>query len=309
VTLAGAIHTITGSRWRYAMALAVTALVLAVFILLLLPYLQTWRANSLLADANSHIESANLNLSRINTDLLEIEGFTSLESIELASEALAEAQPLLMSSNDEIGRARRKADAAANLFRLPVDYQLYLKKKSRITDLRSQQQDILLEAAGKLDDLYAVAPLVFQSMEDMDRLFGQFQQALGDIRETPQQAAAQLGQLSDSMHSIQHELDSGYQRSSFEMLKDFSANAGQYAALATAAAELAGAIATGEQEQTQEAANNLESQLLSTTVGIDYLDLWLRQEIDPLRDRYRQLQSEQEQLDGEAKEAYPGLGA
>lgn len=300
------VNSLSGSPWRYITLALVAAIVLAAVFFLLLPQLQVWRANSYLADANSHIESANQSLMSINADLLEIEGFTSPEGIEKASATLADAQPLLESSSNEIGVARRQADTAANLFRLPGDFRLYLQKKSRITELRSEQQEILSQAASKLDELYEVAPLVFQSMEDMDRLFGQFQQALGDIRESPQQTAAQLGQLADSIGKIQRELDAGYQKSSFEMLKDFSANAGQYAALATAAADLANAVAAGEQEQTQEAANTLESHLLNTTVGIDYLDLWLRQEIDPLRDRYHTLQDEQEQLDREAKEAYPG---
>lgn len=289
------------------MVALIALLVLALAFFLLLPQLQAWRANSYLTEANSHIQSANQNLESISAGLLEIEGFTSLDGIEKASSALADAQPLLESSSIEIDSAGRQVNNAADLFRLPGDFRLYLEKKSRITELRSEQQEILSRAASKLDDLYEVAPLVFQSMEDMDRLFGQFQQALGDVRDTPQQAAVQLGQLADSFGKIQRELDAGYQQSSFEMLKDFSANAGQYAALATAAADLASAIATGEQEQTQEAANNLENHLLSTTVGIDYLDMWLRQEIDPLRDRYHTLQDEQERLDSEAQEVYPGV--
>lgn len=286
-----------------AVALAALAL-LALLGWLALPRIQAARAGSLLEEANNHIESANGSLQQLSFDLLAVDGFTSLDSITAAEESLSGSAALLEASAADIDRASEKVTAASGLLLLPGWYGDYLGKKQEIAGLRSQQLQILTEASTRLDELYGAAPLIFQSMEEMDRLLGQLEAAAAKTQSDPATASAELSQTAASMRAIQQQLDGLHQETDFQLLQQMSRNVAGNASLAEAAASLADAVASGDQARVQVAADTLEQQLLDTTVGVDYLDMWFRKKLRPLRKDYDELQEQQALLDAQAAGIY-----
>ncbi len=296
-----------GHRLRAAILLAATALmVLAAIAWFTLPWFQARRADSLLVDANGHIENANRVMADIGIDLLSLEGFTSLEGIDKAREAVAAARPRLEESAAEVDRAAAAADKGAGLARLPGWYANYLRKKREVAELRGQQLQILQDAADKLEELYQAAPLMFQSMEEMDRLLGRFESAMDTTQDDPSGAAATLDDISRSMRAIQQQLEDLFAQSGFILIQRMADNVRDNAELAEQSKLLADAVASGNQAMVQQTASDLENHLMKTDIGIDYLQLWLDTEIKPLKIDYEKLQSRQQQLDEEAAELCRG---
>ena len=295
----------TGHRLRAATLLAGTVLVLlAALAWFTLPWPQTRRADLLLADANGHIESANRSLAEIDIDLLSPEGFTSLEEIDKAREAVAAAGPRLEESTAEVDKAEAAAEKGSGLLRLPDWYADYLRKKQEVAKLRGRQLRLLEDAAGKLEELYQAAPLMFQAMEEMDRLLGRFESAMDTTQDDPVGAAAALDEVSRSMRAIQQRLEDLYARSGFILLQHMADNVRSNAELAEQSKLLADAVAGGDQSLVQQTASDLENHLMETDIGIDYLQLWLDTEIKPLKSEYEVLRSRQQQLDQEAAELF-----
>lgn len=280
------------------------AVVLTLGLWLGVPMIQTERANSKLASANNHIEEANLLMSRIEADKLGADAFTSLDNINTAREAVAGAGPLLKQAEDESRAAANDARSAAGLSSISRGSRDYLLKKGEIATLREQQILVLEDSVNQLDKLYEAGSVVFTSLEEMDRLLGQFQAAMSKVQSNPAEASASLNQASQSMLSVKQKLDDGYQATGFDLLSTLSKSVADYAELSSLAARLADAAGSGDQARAQAAAIELERKLMTTSAARNELDQWWQSEIKPLETLYRDLQSQMEALDEEAAGLY-----
>ncbi len=297
--------TLSPRTRQYLVAGAILlAALLVLYLPKLLPSIQQYRADSLLAAANRHVENAGELQGAAGSEILDVSGFTSLESIDRSREAVSATAADLDAAAAEIDAAEAAVAKAASLSLLPEDQRRYLEKKRQSAQLRREQLDILGEAVGKLEELYDSAPLIFSSMEEMDRLLGRFETAMGDSRSHPGDAIAELDEISVAMRDIEKRLRDGYEEKGFDLLKRMADNVAEVAAMVEGSRQLAGAVAAGDQAAVENAASALEQQLLSTSVGVDYLDLWFRLELRPLKNDYDQLQEQQERLDAEAAGLY-----
>lgn len=289
---------------------------LLVFILLLLAvilavggwhglkWLQVKRAETLLNSANSHMEKANGIMSDIKLVQLGQESFTSLDNINLASTAVQEMMPLLEQAATEVGLAEQDAGSAAVMLLLPEWQNEYLQKKQDTAAIREQQMTNLAETVRRLQQLYAVGPVVFSSVQEMDRLFGQFQAALGKVQSSPVEASESLGQIAWSFSQIQKQLEESYRQTGFEILPELSKTAADHADLSAVAAQLADAAGAGDQGRAQQAAVQLEEKLFSTSIAGNVIDSWWKSQIKPLKQEYSDLQTQEEELDLEAATIY-----
>lgn len=267
-------------------------------------WLQEKRADGLLALANSHIETANGIMAEIEVGQLGSDSFTSLEGISRAASATESMIPLLEQAATEVNSAREGAGTAAGFPLLDDWHRDYLLKKQEAAETRMQQLEVLAETAYRLQQLYAAGPVIFNSVQEMDRLFGQFQDALGKVQSNPGEASASLAQIALSFSQIQALLDQAYAETGFEILPELSRTAADNSGLASLAAQLADAAGAGDQARAQQAAINLEEKLLATSISDDTVDLWWRQQIESLELEYADLQSRQESLDAEAAALY-----
>lgn len=269
-----------------------------------IPFVQNERANSKLADANNHIEEANLLMSRIEADKLGADTFTSLENISTAREAVAGAGPLLKQATDSVREASRDARSAAGLSSISPDNRDYLLKKAEIADLREQQLLVLEDTVSQLGNLYEGGSVVFTSLEEMDMLLGQFQVAMSLVQSNPAEASATLKQTSQSMLKVKQELDGGYLATGLNLLTAMSQSVGEYADLSSTAAQLADAAGAGDQTRAQAVAIDLEKKLMTTSGARNELENWWQSEIEPRETLYRDLQAQMESLDEEAAGLY-----
>jgi len=269
-----------------------------------LGWLQESRANNLLSHANSHIERANEVMAEMEVDRLGSESFTSLNSITRATDAIESMKPLLEQAASEINDAQKDTATAAGFPLLDGWYSDYLLKKQETAGIRMQQLEILAETIGTQQQLYSVGPVIFSSVQEMDRLFGQFQDALSKVQSSPSEAGSSLGQISQSFSQIQTQLDKAYAKTGFEIIPELSKTASDNAELAGLAAQLADAAGTGDQARAQQVAIDLEAKLLSTSLNGNTVELWWQQQIEPLEQEYADLQSRQVELDAEAAAIY-----
>lgn len=285
-------------------AVLVGILVLAAGLAYGLPRLQLARADRLLSSANAHIGNANRILSQVRLDEMGAGNFTSEANIARGAEAAGAAPPLLEEARQETVLAAEDARRARGLLLLPSWYRDYWEKKEEVAGLRLEQTDILLDKSGKLNDLYLSGSLVFTSVEEMDRLWGQFESALGSLQGDPSGAQASLEQVSQSMRQIQAQLDAAYAEQGFQLLKDLSGSYSGHADLVELYVQLAAAVALGDQARVQQSASLAESRELRVGSSRDYFDLWWRRTITPLEDAYADRESRQQELDAEAALIY-----
>ncbi|MFA6002291.1 MAG: hypothetical protein WC828_09325 [Thermoleophilia bacterium] len=269
-----------------------------------IPFVQAERANTKLASANNHIEEANMLMSRIEADKLGADTFSSLENINVAREAVAGAEPLLKQAMDSVRSASIDARSAASLSTISPDYRDYLLKKAEIADLRGQQLQVLADTVAQLGNLYEAGTVVFTSLDEMDKLLGQFQVAMSMVQSNPAQASTTLKQTSQAMLQVKQQLDDGYAATGFNLLSAMSRSVNDYADLSSLAAQLADAAGAGDQTQAQAAAIELERKLMSTGSARTELENWWQSEIKPRETLYRDLQAQMETLDEEAAGLY-----
>lgn len=292
------------NRFLYIAAILALAALLVFGAWFGLGWLQEKRADGALSQANFHIEKANGIMAEIEVGQLGSESFTSLDSINRAGGAVESMIPLLEQAASEISSAGEGAATAAGFPLLDSWYSGYLLKKRETAGIRMQQLEVLAETAERLRQLYSVGPVVFNSVQEMDRLFGQFQDALGNVQSSPAEASASLDQIAQSFSQLQKQLDQAYAETGFEILPELSRTAADNAGLASLAAQLADAAGAGDQARAQQAAIGLEEKLLSTSISGNMVDPWWQQQIQPLEQEYAELQSRQESLDAEAAALY-----
>ncbi|MHB9112008.1 MAG: hypothetical protein ACYC4D_05210 [Thermoleophilia bacterium] len=292
------------NRFLTAAAILVLAALLALGAWFGLGWLLEDRADGLLSSANSHIEKANGIMAEIEVGQLGSESFTSLDGIERADRAIESMIPLLESAATAVSKARDDAGTAAEIPLLDEWYSGYLRKKQETAGIRMEQLEVLAETAGRLQQLYVAGPVIFNSVQEMDRLFGQLQDALGKVQSSPAEARASLDQIALTFSQLQQRLDQAYAETGFEVLPELSRTAADNAGLAQLAAQLADAAGAGDQARAQQAAISLEQKLLSTSISGNTIDLWWHEQIEPLEQEYAELQARQESLDAEAATLY-----
>jgi hypothetical protein len=269
-----------------------------------LKWLQVKRADNLLNSANSHMEKTNGLMGDIKLEQLSSESFNSLDNIKLASTALEEMTPALEQAATEVRQAELEAGSAAAMPLLPEWQSEYLQKKQETAAIRGQQMANLVEIVRRLQQLYAVGSVVFSSVQEMDRLFGQFQAAMGRVQSSPVEASESLVQIARSFSQVQKQLEESYRQTGFEILPELSKTAADYAELSALAAQLADAAGAGDQGRAQQAAIQLEEKLLSTSIAGNAIDSWWQSQIKPLEQEYGDLQMREQALDVEAAALY-----
>jgi hypothetical protein len=146
--------------------------------------------------------------------------------------------------------------------------------------------------------------VIFNSVQEMDRLFGQLSVALGKVQTSPEEARASLDQIALTFSQLQQQIDQAYADTGFEVLPELSRTAADNAALAQLAAQLADAAGSGDQARAQQAAVSMEQKLLSTSISGNTVDHWWQVQIEPLEQEYAELQTRQEELDAESAALY-----
>ncbi len=289
------------SRNKIIIKSALAALALTAGALLLgLPRLQQLRANASLADANTHIEQADSLMSGIDVTEEANVSFSSPDAIKQAHDALAAAGPTLDQAAAEVSQARDEADSASGLSLLPGWYRDYLGKKRDTAAARLDQIDRLKQAAAALEQLYGSGAVIFQAQQDIDRLTGQMETAVGQIQANPGLAQSTLAQVAQSMRAVQKQLDAARTGDDFALLEQLSRFAGSSAATADAAAGFADAVASGDQARAGSAAQTLESRLAAVGAGADRLMRWQAVYVMPRIQEADELQARQNELDQEA---------
>ena len=285
-------------KWMLAGAGA-AAVILAGW--LFFPQFQTVRANSDLAVANASIGQANRLVASIDTDALKTAGFSSVNEIHQEQSLLDQYSRRLNWAGSEIRQADAEASSAAGLARLPGGYRNYLQAKAAVARLRLKQLGNLQEAVAKLKRLYGSGNVIFQSLNDMDRLLGQLQTAISELQANPDAARTSLENVSKSMRIIQQQLDQRRAQTGFDLLTDMSQEVSGDADVADLASRVAAAVATGSQSQAEASAQALVTRLLGLKATTDDVDRWMILNIDPLLNGYDQMQTEAKQLDSQAK--------
>lgn len=280
------------------------AALVAAAVWLALPRIQVMRADALLNEANASITEANELLSGVDLKAVSYGNFVSLENIRQTSEVLSTSVPVIDEAIARIDDAIAKSDEAASLSSMPQWYRDYLGKKRQVATLRREQLETMKEAVGKLQSLYGDGDVIFTTIEEMDRLWGQVEYNLGILQSSPSEAGAGLKQAAASMRQLQGQLDGRFQQTGFELLDELADSVDSNAKLAELAGQLADAVAGGSQSQAQEAAVAVEAQLMETTDTSSFIELWLSARVKPLIDDFLELQEEQEELDDEAAELF-----
>ena len=272
-----------------------------------LRWFETRRADALLEDANAHIHSADDLMARMQTDRLGRDSFTSIDNINRAAAALQEMKPLLGEAASDVQDAQDDVSAAAGLRLIDDSYRAYLGKKEEAADLRRQQLDTLASLVDRLDQLYAVGPTVFNSVQEMDRLLGQMQTSMSQVQSSPQSAGPSLQQISASFTQLQNQLDQSYAQSNLQLISELSKSAADNAGLASLGAQLADAAGAGDQAKAQQIASQMEEKLMAISAGGDPLEPWWRSQVDPLQNQFSDLQTQQVSLDAEAASLYDAI--
>jgi len=290
--------------WRAGLALALI-LLLAVAGWFGLDWAVTERADMMLGSANNHIRSANSLVATVDGDqVMGSESFNSLESISGGSATIAAIKPVLPEADSELGAAEADAGSAAGLPLIDSWYRDYLGKKQHTASLRRQQLSVLGTAAEKLERLYAAGPVLFDATLQLDRLFGQLQDALGRVQSDPQGAAESFRQAAQAYRELQAKLDQADSQTGLELLPELSRIAAGNATVADLGAQLADAAGSGDQAAVQQASAQLESELQTVASGGNLVELWWEQVITPLRQQYDDLQTQAEALDSEAAQLF-----
>lgn len=292
------------SRFIYIAAILLLAAMLVLGGWFGLIWLQEQRADRLLASANSHVEKANGIMAGVEVGQLGSDSFTSLESIDRAGRAIESMIPQFEAATMELSSAQDDAATAAGLPLLDDWYSSYLDRKQETAGIRMQQLEVLDETANRLRQLYSAGPVIFNSVQEMDRLFGQLQVALGKVQTSPEEARASLDQIALTFSQLQQQIDQAYADTGFEVLPELSRTAADNAELAQLAAQLADAAGSGDQVRAQQAAISLEQKLLSTSISGNTVDHWWQVQIEPLEQEYAELQTRQEELDAESAALY-----
>ncbi|MHB1361484.1 MAG: hypothetical protein ACYCW5_02650 [Thermoleophilia bacterium] len=272
-----------------------------------LGWFEARRAGMLLEDANSHIQDADAVMAQMKLDKLGRDSFTSLENISQAASALQDMKPLLGEAASSVKDAEDDIAAAAGLPLLGDSYRAYLQKKQETASVRRQQLDLLASTVDRLDQLYAVGPVVFNSSQEMDRLLGQLEDSMGKVQSSPQEASASLQQTAAAFAQVKQQLDQSYSQAGFPLLNELSKTAADNSGLATLGARLADAAAAGDQAGAQQIAVQIESKLMAISTSGDPLDPWWQDQIAPLQQQYADLQSQMETLDAEAGSLYDSI--
>lgn len=268
---------------------------------LFFPQLQTVRANSHLAAANSSVRQANRLVASIDADALKTARFSSVNEIHQEQNLLDQYSRQLHRAGSEIRQADAEASSAAGLARLPGGYRNYLQEKASVAQLRLKQIGNLQKAVAKLKQLYGSGDVIFQSLNDMDRLLGQLQAAIAELQANPDAARTSLENVSKSMRAIQQQLDQRRAQTGLDLLTDLSQKVSGDADVADLASRVAAAVASGSQSQAEASAQALVTRLLGLKATTDDVDRWMILNIDPLLNGYEQMQTEAKQLDSQAK--------
>ncbi len=287
-------------RWMIAGAGA-AAVILAGGGWLFFPQFQTARANNDLAAANSSIRQANRLVASIDVGALKTAGFSSVNEIHQEQNLLDQYSRHLNRAESEIRQADREASSAAGLARLPGGYRNYLQKKTSVARLRLKQIGNLHKAVAKLKQLYGSGDVIFQSLNDTDRLLGQLQTAIAELQANPDAARTSLENVSKSMRTIQQQLDQRRAQTGFDLLTELSQKFSGDADVADLASRLAAAVASGSQSQGESSAQVLVARLLELKSTADDVDQWMILNVVPLLNGYDQMQTQAKQLDNQAK--------
>jgi len=265
---------------------------------------QIARADSLLTDANGHIERANQLLAEPGIDNLGAGDFSSLENINTSARVATDAMGRLSEIRQETDAATDAANRAAGLAFLPAWYQDYLAKKLEVAGLRSRQVDNLEQKTETVAQLYDSGALIFTSLQERDRLVGEFESAYGMIKDDPGPARNALGAVARELRATETRLRSAYQEKGFSLLSDLADSTAGYAELAELAQALADAAASGDQARIQDSSAKLETKLEEAGLNTGFVDSWWQDHIAPLERSYEDLEAHQQDLDSEAAVIY-----
>lgn len=265
---------------------------------------QTARADSLLAEANGHIERANQLLAELGIDALGPGDFSSLDNISQSNTVASGAVAKLSEIRQETDAAAAAADRAAGLALIPAWYQDYLAKKGEVADLRTRQVDNLEQKTGTLAQLYDSGAVIFTALQNRDRLVGEFETAFGMIKDNPGPARDALGAVAQGLRGTESQLRSAHQEKGFGLLVELADSTAGYAELAELAQALADAAAAGDQSRIQDSSAKLETKLEEASLNTGFIDSWWQGNITPLERSYQDLESRQQDLDTEAAVIY-----
>lgn len=265
---------------------------------------QTARADSLLAEANGHIERANQLLTELGIDALGAGDFSSLDNISKSSTLAGAAVAKLSEIRQETDAAAAAADRAAGLALLPGWFHDYLAKKVEVAGLRTRQVDNLEQKTESLAQLYDSGALIFTALQNRDRLVGEFEAAFGMIKDKPGSARDALGAVAQGLRSTESQLRSADQEKGFDLLVELADSTAGYAELAELAQALADAAAAGDQSRIQDSSAKLETKLEEAGLDTGFIDSWWQGNIAPLERSYQDLESRQQDLDTEAAVIY-----
>jgi hypothetical protein len=267
---------------------------------LALPRIQALRADGYVQQANDEIDAANALLSDIDLSALGLDSFVSETSIQQTSATLHASLPALDDATGKVQLAIDSVDQASGLYRLPESYADYLEVKKEIAELRIEQLDTLKGAVEELQPLYDNGEVIFATIAEMDRIWGQVEYHIETLQNDPAEAAAGLRQAAASMRGLKEQIDSRNEASDFYLLESLSDSIEENAVLADVALELADAVAAGDQERVQQAAVAMDAQFMETTDTTSFVDKWVEYSVEPDVEELQELQEEQEELDLEA---------
>ena len=128
--------------------------------------------------------------------------------------------------------------------------------------------------------------MIFNSTQELDRLFGQYQSALGRVQSSPGEASATLGAVAQSFDAVRQQLDQAYTETSLDLLQGLSTTAAEGADLAALAAQLADAAGSGDQARAQQITVQIQEKQLQVSFSDNAIDPWWRQHIRPLEQEY-----------------------
>jgi hypothetical protein len=271
---------------------------------LALPRIQALRADGYVQQANDEIDAANALLSDIDLSALGLDSFVSETSIQQTSATLQASLPVLDDATGKVQLAIDSVDQASGLYRLPESYADYLEVKKEIAELRIEQLDTLKGAVEELQPLYDNGEVIFATIAEMDRIWGQVEYHIETLQNDPAEAAAGLHQAAASMRGLKEQIDSRNEASDFYLLESLSDSIEENVILADVALELADAVAAGDQERVQQAAVAMDAQFMETTDTTSFVDKWVEYSVEPDVEELQELQEEQEELDLEAVQLF-----
>jgi hypothetical protein len=272
-------------------------------------FVQTKRADSLLDSGDAHVARANEHMSRTRLgDIGSVGAFSSVDNINRAAAAADTALASLDEARAELESAAADAHRAARLQLIPTWYRDYLETKQQIAELRVAQVDEMRLAFTAIREIYGSGAVIFTSIEDTDRLLGQYEAALGRIPASPAEAREQLQQIASGMRAIKQRLDDEYGEKAFQLLADLSASVDIYAGNIDLSIELAQAVEDGDQSRIQSVTIDLENRLTESQTGTDFLSDWWEENVAPYEESYRELQDRADELDSAAFDIYATKG-